>query len=106
MRAYADFTEHPSELNRQLQVVGIEAINTPVKRNTYKRGTQDVERIKNAADMCLALDAIMEAYEADNSGKKKNFLLVAGDRDYVKLVTLLRNRFGQNVVVVGVPGAV
>jgi len=106
MKAYADFQEHPSELNRQLQVVGIESINTPVKRSTYKRGTQDVERIKNAADMCLALDAIMEAIEADNNGKVKTFLIVAGDRDYVKLVTLLRNRFGQKVVIVGVPGAV
>jgi len=106
MRAYADFSEHPSELNRQLQVVGIESINTPVKRSTYKRGDQEIERIKNAADMCLALDAITEAVEADNSGKEKVFLIVAGDRDYVKLVTLLRNRFGQKVVVVGVPGAV
>ena len=26
MRAYADFTEHPAELSRQLQVAGIEAI--------------------------------------------------------------------------------
>ena len=106
MKAYADFSEHPPEINRKLQIVGIDAINTPVKRNTYKRGTQEVERIKNAADMCLSLDAIMEAIEADNNQKVKVFLIVAGDRDYVKLVTLLRNRFGQEVVIVGVPGAV
>ena len=31
---------------------------------------------------------------------------MSGDRDYIKLVTLLRNRFGQRVVIVGVPGAV
>jgi len=106
MRAYADFSEHPSELNRQLQIVGIESINTPVKRSVYKRGTQEIERVKNAADMCLSLDAVMEALEADNNGKEKVFLLVTGDRDYVKLVTLLRNRFGQRVVIVGVPGAI
>jgi len=106
MKAYADFSEHPSELNRQLQVVGIDGINTPVKRSIYKRGDKEVERIKNAADMCLALDAIMEAIEADSNGKKKNFLIVAGDRDYVKLVTLIRNRFGQEVFIIGVPGAV
>ena len=73
MKAYADFQEHPPELNRQLQIVGIDSINTPVKRNTYKRGSQEIERIKNAADMCLALDAIMAAVEADNDKKEKVF---------------------------------
>jgi uncharacterized LabA/DUF88 family protein len=107
MRAYADFSEHPSNLNRQLQIVGIDAINVPVKRNLYKGPLgKDVERIKNAADMVLALDAIMEAVEADTIKKKKTFLIASGDRDYVKLVTLLQNRFGQEVVIVGLPGSV
>jgi uncharacterized LabA/DUF88 family protein len=106
MRAYADFAEHPSELMRSLAVVGVEAINVPVKRTTHRAGTRDVERVKNAADMHLALDAVIQAVEADASGKRKVFLLVAGDGDYVKLVTLLRNRFGQRVVVAGVPGSI
>jgi uncharacterized LabA/DUF88 family protein len=106
MRAYADFSEHPAELMRGLAVVGIEAINVPVKRTTHRSGGREVERVKNAADMHLALDAVIQAVEADASGKHKVFLLVAGDGDYVKLVTLLRNRFGQRVVVAGVPGSV
>jgi uncharacterized LabA/DUF88 family protein len=106
MRAYADFSEHPAELMRSLAVVGIEAINVPVKRTTHRSGGRDVERVKNAADMHLALDAVIQAVEADGSGKRKVFLLVAGDGDYVKLVTLLRNRFGQRVVVAGVPGSI
>jgi uncharacterized LabA/DUF88 family protein len=106
MKAYADFSEHPSELKRQLHVSGVDAIDIPVKRTNYTKGGKPVERIKNAADMVLALDAITEALEADTSGKKKTFLLVAGDRDYIRLVTLLRNRFGQNVVIAGVPGSV
>lgn len=107
MRAYADFTEHPQEMNRQLQIAGIESINIPVsKRYTYRKGAEAIERIKNAADMVLALDAVTEAVDADSSGKRKVFLLVTGDRDYVKLVTLLRNRFGQRVVIAGVPGCV
>jgi len=61
MKAYADFSEHPSELNRALQVAGIEAINIPVKRTTYDKGDKSVERVKNAADMVLALDAVLEA---------------------------------------------
>lgn len=106
MRAYADFSEHPSELNRQLQVVGIEAINVPVKRSTYVKGKDTIERVKNSADMALALDAITQALEADTHGKAKTFLIVTGDRDYVRLVTLLRNKFGQKVVVCGVPGSI
>lgn len=106
MRAYADFGEHPSELNRQLQVVGIEAINIPVKRISITRPTGVVERVKNAADMVLALDAITEALAADMNQKVKVFLIVSGDRDYIRLITLLKNKFGQRVVVCGVPGCV
>lgn len=106
MRAYADFSEHPPELMRSLAVVGIEAISVPVKRSTHRVGGREVERIKNAADMHLALDAVLEAVEADASGKIKVFVLVAGDGDYVKLATQLRNRFGQHVVVAGVPGSI
>lgn len=106
MRAYADFTEHPPELSRTLQIAGIEAINIPVKRSTYPKGSGVIERVKNAADMVLALDAVMEAHSADANRISKVFLLVTGDRDYVKLVTLLRNRFGQRVVVAAVPGTI
>lgn len=106
MKAYADFTEHPSDLTRLLQVAGIEAINVPVKRTEFTRSGTTVERVKNAADMVLALDAVIEALEADRDAKQKVFLVVSGDRDYVKLVTLLRNRFGQRVVIAGVPGCV
>jgi uncharacterized LabA/DUF88 family protein len=106
MRAYADFSEHPSEMNRQLQVAGIEAINIPVKRTIYNQGGKSVERVKNAADMVLALDAVLEAIEAYSARQKKVFLIVSGDRDYVKLVTILRNRYNQRVVIAGVPGQV
>ncbi|MBI2303369.1 MAG: NYN domain-containing protein [Chloroflexi bacterium] len=104
MRAYADFSEHPTTLSRQLQIAGIEGINIPVKRTVVQRGVTKVERVKNAADMVLALDALVEALTADNQGKTKVFLIITGDRDYVRLVTLLRNRFGQRVIIAGVPG--
>lgn len=106
MRAYADFSEHPNTMNRQLQIAGIEAINIPVKRTLVQRGQTQVERVKNAADMVLALDAVVEAHDTDSQGKKKIFLIVTGDRDYVKLVTQIRNRFGQTVVIAGVPGSI
>lgn len=108
MRAYADFSEHPSNIRQQLHITGIEAINVNVKR--IKKPSSDkgkiVERVKNAADMILALDAILEAADADASSKVKTFLLVTGDADYIKLVTQLRNRFGQKVIICGVEGSV
>jgi uncharacterized LabA/DUF88 family protein len=106
MRAYADFSEHPSELTRALQVAGIEAITIPVKRSIHDRGGKSVERVKNAADMVLALDAVLEAIKAYSSRQNKVFLIVSGDRDYVKLVTILRNQYDQRVVIVGVSGQV
>ena len=104
MRAYADFSEH-EPVRGQLQIAGIEAINVPVKRINRPGRRDSVERVKNAADMWLALDAIAEASDADNSGMCKTFMLVTGDADYIKLVTQIRNRYGQRVIVCGVPGS-
>lgn len=52
------------------------------------------------------LDAIHEAADADDDSKVKTFLLVTGDADYIKLVTQLRNRFGQKVIIAGVQGSI
>ena len=106
MRAYADFAEHPHSIRQQLHIAGIEAINVNVKRVKRPDAPKGVERVKNAADMILALDAVLEASDADASSKKKTFLLVTGDADYIKLVTQLRNRFGQKVIICGVKGAI
>lgn len=104
MRAYADFSEHP-ETHRQLQIVGFDPINVPVRRIDQPNRAGAVERIKNAADMVLAIDAVIEASDAYSSGLLKTFYLVTGDSDYIKLVTQLRNKFGQRVVVCGVEGS-
>ena len=106
MRAYADFSEHPSEITRQLSMCGIEAINIPVKRSLVTKGGQQMERVKNAADMALALDMMVEAFDADTGEKEKVFLMVSGDADYMRLVTQVRNRFGQRVVICSVPESV
>ncbi len=106
MRAYADFSEHPPNLRQQLHIAGIEAINVVVKRIKKPGKAKGIERVKNAADMFMALDAILEAADADSDGKVKTFILVTGDTDYIKLVTHLRNRFGQKVIITGVEGAI
>ena len=104
MRAYADLSEHP-EIHRQLQIAGFDPINVPVKRISRPRAGASVERIKNAADMVLAIDAIVEASDSYAAGLQKTFYLVTGDSDYIKLVTQLRNKFDQRVVVCGVEGS-
>jgi len=107
MRAYADFSEHPPHLKQQLHIAGIEAINVNVKRLKRPGGDpKGTERVKNAADMILALDAVLEAADADGINKVKTFLLVTGDADYIKLVTQLKHRFGQTVIISGVKGAI
>ncbi len=104
MRAYADFSEHP-EIHRQLRIAGFDPINVPVRKINPPGREGAIERIKNAADIELAIDAIIEASDAYASGLQKTFYLVTGDSDYIKLVTQLRNKFGQRVVVCGVQGS-
>lgn len=104
MRAYADFSEHP-EIQRNLQIAGFDPINVPAKKINRPNTGGIVERIKNASDMVLAIDAIVEASDANSSGLQKTFYLMTGDADYIKLVTQLRNKFGQRVVVCGVQGS-
>ena len=104
MRAYADFSDHP-ETHRQLQIVGFDPINVPVRKINQPSREGAVERIKNAADMVLAIDAVIEASDAYAAGLQKTFYLVTGDSDYIKLVTQLRNKFGQRVIVCGVEGS-
>ena len=104
MRAYADFSEHP-EIHRQLQIVGFDPINVPARKISPPGRGGAVERIKNTADMVLAIDAVIEASDAYAAGLQKTFYLITGDSDYIKLVTQLRNKFDQRVVVCGVQGS-
>ena len=55
--------------------------------------------------MALALDMLVEAFDADTGGKEKVFLMVSGDADYMRLVTQVKNRFGQRVIICSVPRA-
>lgn len=88
MKAYADFEnifeqtaeEYPQ---RSLFLVGVETMNI--------MGTDH----KNAADMRLCIDALDTMY---TRGEIRNFILLAGDRDYISLVQHLR-RHGKNVFV-------
>ena len=96
-KAYADFaSEHPAKFMRQLYTVGIEAVNLP------KRQVSPHER-KNSADIHIIMDMVESLLGQPGIS---TYLLMAGDSDYIRIVTLARNRFGRKIVVSGVPGTI
>ena len=95
-RAYGDFTqEHLRDLEPRLRVAGIEPFMCPVK----VRG----ERAQSTVDMNVAIDLYEVALDRVNTS---SFLLMAGDSDYVRIVTRLRLRLGKTVIIAGVPGSI
>lgn len=94
-RAYADFSEHPDRVQRDLQVSGITAINVAAH--------QVGERKKSGADM----EMLMDIFETLLDRPFVNtFVLMTGDRHFIRAVTIARNRYGKTVVISGVPGSV
>lgn len=98
-QAYADFREHPEEVRSRLDVAGIQARDIPLRRFV----NQGVERVKSSADLHMVMDIIETALDRP---QVETFVLMTGDRDFIRPVTWLRNRFGKRVVIVGVPGTI
>ena len=94
-RAYADFEDFPSEVLRDLQVSGITAVNV--------QAHQVGDRRKSGADMDMLIDIIETMLDR---AAIPTILLMTGDRDFLRVVTMARNRFGKEVVISGVPGTV
>jgi len=94
-RAYADFDRVPAEMLREMRVNGIHAVDS--KSHVVGDGRRSA----------AALDLLMDLIETllDRSGIP-TVLLLSGDRDFVRVVTMARNRFGKEVIVSGVPGTV
>ena len=98
-QAYADFREHPEEVRSRLDVAGIQARDIPLRRFI----NQGVERVKSTADLHMVMDIIETVLDRP---QVETFVLMTGDRDFIRPVTWLRNRFGKRVIVVGVPGTI
>lgn len=94
-RAYADFSEHPDRVQRDLQVSGITAINVAAH--------QVGDRKKSGADMEMLMDIFETLLDRPFV---KTFVLMTGDRHFIRAVTIARNRYGKTVVISGVPGSV
>ena len=99
-RAYADFDQHPPAVRMRLDVAGFEAQHYPAKRTSDASGR---EKIQSRADLNFVVDVINTALTRPDV---KTFLLFTGDKDFIRLVTTLRNRLGKRVVICGVPGSV
>ena len=99
-RAYADFDQHPPAVRMRLDVAGFEAQHYPAKRTTDQTGR---EKIQSRSDLNFVIDIINTALTRPDI---KTFLLFTGDKDFIRVVTTLRNRLGKRVVICGVPGSV
>lgn len=99
-RAYADFDQHPAPVRMRLDVAGFEAQHYPAKRTSDGTGR---EKIQSRADLNFVIDVINTALTRPDI---ETFLLFTGDKDFIRLVTTLRNRLGKKVVICGVPGSI
>lgn len=99
-RAYADFDQHPPQVRTRLDVAGFEAQHYPAKRSVDQNNR---EKIESRSDLNYVIDIINTALTRPDI---KTFLLFTGDKDFIRIVTTLRNRLGKRVVICGVPGSV
>jgi uncharacterized LabA/DUF88 family protein len=99
-RAYADFDQHPPPVRTRLDVAGFEAQHYPAKRTIDQSGR---EKIETRSDLNFVIDIINTALARPDI---RTFLLFTGDKDFIRVVTTLRNRLGKRVVICGVPGSV
>ena len=99
-RAYADFDQHPDAIRTRLDVAGFEAFHYAAKRVTDATGR---ERYTSRSDLNMAVDIINTALVRPDIG---TFMIFSGDKDFIRLVTTLRNRLGKRVIIAGVPGSV
>ena len=94
-RAYADFEDHPERVQRDLQVSGISAVNVS--------SLQVGERPKGGADMEMLMDVFETLLDRPHLG---TYILMTGDRRFIRMVTMIRNRYGKDVIIAGVRGSV
>ncbi|MGH2535342.1 MAG: NYN domain-containing protein [Thermomicrobiales bacterium] len=99
-RAYADFDQHPAPVRTRLDVAGFESQHYPAKRTFDGQGR---EKIQSRSDLNLVIDIVNTALARPDI---KTFMIFTGDKDFIRVVTTLRNRLGKRVVICGVPGSV
>jgi uncharacterized LabA/DUF88 family protein len=95
-RAYGDFSQpFLGRMESRIRVAGIEPFHCPVK-------VRD-DKTQSTVDINIAIDLYETALDLKDT---ETFVLMAGDRDYVRIVARLRNRLGKRIIIAGVPGSV
>ena len=96
-RAYGDFSQPPLQrMESDLRAAGIDKFDCPTKQ-------RDEGETQSTVDANIMIDLFEVALDRPGI---KTFVLAAGDRDYVRVVTRLRHRLLKDVVIAGVPGSV
>jgi len=95
-RAFGDFSQdRMAKIRPRLDIAGIDAYSCPAK--VRESGTQ------STVDINVAVDLFEVAMDRPEVG---TFMLMAGDRDYIRIITRIRNRWNKKIVLSGVPGSV
>ena len=94
--AYADFSKHPDQYERRLESAGISRVDVPLR--VLPGGKE-----KSSADLRMVLDIVDTVLDRPQIS---TFMLMTGDGDFVRISARLKNRFGKNVIVSGVPGTI
>ena len=94
--AYADFSRHSEMFERKLLAAGIERKDCPAKESPDGRQQSTV-------DLNMVMDIVDTALDRPQID---TFILMTGDRDFVRISAKLKHRFGKRVVISGVPGTV
>ncbi|MFQ5851999.1 MAG: NYN domain-containing protein [Candidatus Binatia bacterium] len=93
--AYADYTEHPPNCRRDLEVAGIR------HQDVSKRNGDGND--KQSADMAMLMDIIDCLLDRPSID---TYVLMTGDSDFIRVVTRACHRFGKKVIISGIPGTV
>ncbi|HZS91097.1 MAG TPA: NYN domain-containing protein [Chloroflexota bacterium] len=94
--AYADFSKHPDQYKRRFEAAGISRIDVPLR--VLPGGKE-----KSSADLIMLLDIVDTVLDRPQIA---TFVLMTGDGDFVRISARLKNRFGKNVVISGIPGTI
>jgi len=94
-RAFADFEVHSVRVLRDLQISGIQPVDTAPQAGS--------DRTRGAGDLEMATDIFETLLDRPHLD---TYVLMTGDRRFLRIVTMICNRFGKRVVISGVRGSV
>lgn len=94
--AYADFSKHPDQYKRRFEAAGVSRVDVPLR---VMPGGKE----KSSADLIMLLDIVDAVLDRPQI---TTFVLMTGDGDFVRISARLKNRFGKNVVIAGIPGTI